>query len=77
MSTPPEPSFVASSISAAVAAILTIAQAVPNIDKRLARVRDIEREVGCTPSLIRWLYVYPQRFRALPRAVDRGFRART
>jgi hypothetical protein len=62
MSTPPEPSFVASSISAAVAAILTIAQAVPNIDKRLSRVRDIEREVGSIPSLIRCLYVHPQWF---------------
>jgi len=62
MSNPPEPSFVASSISAAVAAILTIAQAVPNIDRRLARVRDIEREVGSTPSLIRRLYVHPQWF---------------
>src|SRR5262249_34371374 len=36
--------------------------AVPNIDKRLARVRDIEREVGSTPSLIRRLYVHPQWF---------------
>src|SRR6185369_3488944 len=60
MSTPAEPAFVASSISAAVTAILTIAQAVPNIDKRIGRVRDIEREIGRVPGLVWWLYVFPQ-----------------
>jgi hypothetical protein len=58
----PEPAFITSSILAAVAAILTIAQAVPNIDKRLARVRDIEREIGRMPVLIRYVYVWPQYF---------------
>lgn len=60
MSSPPDPAFITSSISAAVAAILTIAQAVPNIDKRLAHVFDIEREIGRMPLLIRTLYVWLQ-----------------
>jgi hypothetical protein len=50
---------IASTITAAVAAILTIAQAVPNIDKRLSRLRDIEREIGRLPQLI-GLYAGPQ-----------------
>ena len=60
MSNSTDPTFIASSISAAVAAILTIAQAVPNIDKRLSHVIDIERQIGRMPPLIRYVYVWPQ-----------------
>src|ERR1051326_3765832 len=58
----PDPGFIASPISAAVAAVLTIAQGVPAIDKRLARVSEIESQVGRLPKLVRTLYVYIQGF---------------
>jgi hypothetical protein len=56
----PDPGFIASPISAAVAAILTIAQGVPAIDKRLARVNEIESQVGRLPVLVRRLYIWVQ-----------------
>lgn len=53
-------SFVPAVITTAVTAVLTIAQAVPTIDKRLAHVRTIEVELGPLPSSMQWLYVLPQ-----------------
>src|SRR6266849_4556710 len=55
-----DPVFIGSAILSAVGAVVTIAQAVPSIDKRLGRVRDISREIGDLPPLIKLLYVYPQ-----------------
>lgn len=55
-----DPGFIASPISAAVAAVLTIAQGVPAIDKRLARVNEVESQVGRLPTLVRSLYVRMQ-----------------
>ena len=49
-------SFVPTAVSSAVGAILTIAQAVPTIDKRLGRVSDVESQIGPLPPLVQNLY---------------------
>lgn len=56
------PPFVATPISAAVVAVLTIAQAVPAIDKRLGRVSEVESQIGRVPRVVRNFYVRVQRF---------------
>jgi hypothetical protein len=53
--------FIATPISAAVTAVLTIAQAVPAIDKRLARVSEVETQIGRMPALVTRSYVWMQR----------------
>jgi hypothetical protein len=55
-----DPSFIGTPISGAVAAVLTIAQAVPAIDKRLARVHEIESQLGPLPNLVTRTYVWMQ-----------------
>jgi hypothetical protein len=57
----PEASFIAAPAAAAIAAVLTIAQAVPAISKRLAHVQDLERQLGRMPLLIRVAYTAAQR----------------
>jgi hypothetical protein len=52
--------FVATPIAGAVATVLTIAAAVPTIDERLERVRDVEQQVGRLPPLIYRCYIVPQ-----------------
>jgi hypothetical protein len=54
-------SFIATPISAAVTAVLTIAQAVPAIDKRLGRVYEVETQIGRMPTLVTRSYVWMQR----------------
>jgi hypothetical protein len=57
-----QPDFVAKGALAGVGLIITIASAVPLTDKRLARVADIERELGSVGRLPHRLYIRPQRF---------------
>ena len=56
-----DPSFIAPPALAAVGAVLTIAQAVPTVDKRLSRLRAVEQEIGRMPRLVNYYYVVPQR----------------
>jgi hypothetical protein len=52
--------FVATPVAGAIATVLTIAAAVPTIDERLERVRDVEQQVGRLPPLIYRCYIVPQ-----------------
>jgi hypothetical protein len=52
--------FIAEPMLAVVAAILTIAQTVPALDKRLGHVGDLESQIGRMPFLIRCAYVWLQ-----------------
>jgi hypothetical protein len=58
----PDPSFIGTTVLAAVGAVLTIAGAVPIIDKRLARVQEIEAQLGRLPQLVTRTYVRVQKF---------------
>lgn len=58
----PDPAFIATPISGALAAALTIASAVPTINKRLGRIGEVESQIGHLPKLVRVLYVAIQRF---------------
>jgi hypothetical protein len=51
--------LVPAAILGTVTPIVTIFAALPIIEKRLGRVRDVEREVGLLPSLVRRFYVRP------------------
>src|SRR5262245_33004028 len=52
---------IVSATVASIGAVATIAGAVPYIDKRLGRLRDVAREVGKLPRPVTLLYDYPQR----------------
>jgi hypothetical protein len=57
-----DPAFIAPPIGGAAAAVLTIAAAVPIIEERLGRVKEIERQVGKLPRLVYAYYVNFQHF---------------
>jgi hypothetical protein len=60
MSNPEPVPFIATAAAGVVGLLASILAANPAIEKRLARVVDVEREIGLLPPTIRYLYVYPQ-----------------
>lgn len=55
-----DPAYIAGPIAGAITSVLAVAQAVPFIDKRLARVAEVESQIGRLPNVVEWLYVRVQ-----------------